>query len=174
MARQHGETASKHTYFKSQSCTTNSAKGFANIQFVQEKAPTVPIPKVLKHYLDEIACRSYRLVSSIPGVDLNKTWKTLTFKQKSGIVIEVAEHIHTLAKLTSQKLQSADQKWIIENFPPVQPEIRVGFSKTKSRRIDFPPAFSIPTKAKSMRIFWARSRISFSFATTTWGLRISR
>lgn len=69
-----------------------------------------------------MACRSYLLVSSIPGVDLNETWKTLTFKQRSDIVIEVAEHTNTLAKLTNEKLQSADKKWVIEEFLSVQPE----------------------------------------------------
>lgn len=69
-----------------------------------------------------MACRSYLLVSSIPGVDLNETWKTLTFKQRSDIVIEVAEHTNTLAKLTNEKLQSADNKWVIEDFLSIQPE----------------------------------------------------
>lgn len=120
-------------YFKSKACTTNSAREFANIQFVQEKAPTVPIPTVLEHYVDEMACRSYLLVSSIPGVDLNETWKTLTFKQKSDILIEVAEHIHTLAKLTSEKLQSADKKWIIEPYLSVQPKLERDLTSPEDR-----------------------------------------
>lgn len=90
--------------------------------------------------------------------------KRLTFKQKSDIVIEVAEHIHTLAKLTSEKLPSADKKWIIENFLSVQPEIRVGFSKTKSRR----STFHKPSQSRRKpRVSGARSRISLSFAATT-------
>lgn len=84
---------------------------YAAIQFVQEKAPEVLVPRVLEHYVDVTAHRSYLLISSIPGEDLNEAWKTLNDDQKNEIVEQVAKHIDTLSKLTSKRLESADRKW---------------------------------------------------------------
>lgn len=103
-------------YFKLKYWTENMGMEFAAIEFVQEKAPTVPVPTILEHYVDETAHLSYTLISSIPGTDLNETWITLDQQQKFDIVNQVAKHIHTLAQLKSEKLQSADKKWNKEPF----------------------------------------------------------
>ncbi len=94
---------------------------YATIQFVQEKAPEVPVPTVLQHYVDEIAHRSFLLISSIPGEDLNETWKTLNSDQKNKIVEQVAKYIDTLSKLTSERLESADRKCLWEPFLALRP-----------------------------------------------------
>ncbi len=48
----------------------------AAVKFVQEKAPSVPVPTVLADYIDMKAGRKYTLVASVPGEDLNEEWKT--------------------------------------------------------------------------------------------------
>ena len=58
---------------------------YATIQFVQEKALEVPVPTILEHYVDETAHRSFLLISSIPGEDLNEAWKTLDNDQKNEV-----------------------------------------------------------------------------------------
>lgn len=87
---------------------------YATIQFVQEKAPEVPVPTVFQHYVDETAHRSFLLISSIPGEVLNKAWITLNSNQKNEIVEQVANCIDTLLKLTSERLERADIKWLRE------------------------------------------------------------
>lgn len=67
-------------YFKSKTWTKKMGMEFATIQLVQEKAPTVPVPTVFAHYIDETANRSYLLISSIAGTDLNETWIKLKLK----------------------------------------------------------------------------------------------
>lgn len=46
---------------------------FPALEFVQENAPTVPVPTVLEHYVDGTAHLSYTLISSTPGSDLNES-----------------------------------------------------------------------------------------------------
>lgn len=52
--------------FKTKNWTEIIGMEYATIQFVQEKALEVSVPKVLKNYVDETAHRSYLLISSIP------------------------------------------------------------------------------------------------------------
>lgn len=102
------------------------AMEFAAIGFVQKNAPTVPVPTLLEHYVDETVSRSYTLVSSVSGADLNEAWRTLNDQQKFDVFNQVAEHIHTLAQLKSDKLQSVDNKWVFEPFLSIQPGLRSG------------------------------------------------
>ncbi len=55
---------------------------YTTIQFVQKKAPEVPVPSVLEPYVDETAHRSFLLISSIPGEDLNEAWKRLVMTKR--------------------------------------------------------------------------------------------
>lgn len=104
----------KWAYFKTKKWTEKMGMEYATIQFVQEKAPEVPVPKVLQHYVDKTAKRSFLLISSIPGEDLNEAWKTLNSNQKNEIVEQVANCIDSLSRLTSERLESADKKWLRE------------------------------------------------------------
>ncbi len=58
--------------------------------------------------------RSYTLLLSVPGEDLNKAWPRLNDQQYHDVVYQVAGHVHTLAQLQSEKLESADKKWMFE------------------------------------------------------------
>lgn len=103
-------------YFKTKNWTQKMGLEYATIQFVRENTPEIPTPTVLQHYVDESAHRSFLLISSIPGEDLNEAWKTLNGNQKNEIVEQVAKCIDTLSKLTSERLESADKKWLWEPY----------------------------------------------------------
>lgn len=108
-------------YFKTRSWTDQLAMEFATIEFVQKNAPSVPVPIVLEHYVNKIAYRSYLLTSNIPGTDLNDAWKTFEDKQKYDVTNQIAEHIYILVELNSERLKSADKKWIFEPFLAISP-----------------------------------------------------
>lgn len=99
-------------YFKSKAWTKKTGLESTAIKLVQKKAPTVPVPTILEHYVDKTACRSYILLSNIPGINLNEAWQTLSKNQKVDVVNQVAQHIHTLAKLGGKRLKSAEGKWV--------------------------------------------------------------
>lgn len=108
-----------------------------------------------------MTCRSYLLVLSIPGVDLNETWKTLTYKQRSDIVVEVGRHIHTLAKLTSEKLQSADKKWVIEPYLSIQPELSNFIIRSPENRLS---TFLLnPDESQEYEKIWGAEQNTFVF-----------
>lgn len=92
----------------------------ATIEYVQKKAPSIPVPTVLAYYIDKIARRSYILISSLPGIDLNDAWKLLNHQQKIDVSIQVVEYIDILSGCTSEKLQTADEKWVNEPFLSLQ------------------------------------------------------
>lgn len=108
-------------YFKTNDWIENMGMEYATIEFVQKNASEVPVPTVLQHYVDKTANRSFLLMSSIPGEDLNKAWKTLNSNQKNEIVEQVANHIDTFSKLKSERLESADRKWLRELFLTLRP-----------------------------------------------------
>ncbi len=83
---------------------------FAAIELVQEKAPTVPVPAVLGHYVDETPRRSYTLLLSVPGEDLNEEWQTLKDQQNHDVLYQVAGHVHSLAQLQSEKLERRQEE----------------------------------------------------------------
>lgn len=130
---------------------------FAAIEFVQEKRPTLPMPTVLEHYVDEMAHLSYTLISSIPGVDFNETWITLNQEQKADIVNQVAEHIHTLAQLKSEELQSADKKWIKEPFLSLHQSIYASIED------NFLNKLLSPTESKAYEEIWGAKQNEFVF-----------
>lgn len=66
----------------------------------------MPVPTVLEHDLQ--AGRSYILLSNVPGEDLNDAWKKLDVKERGDVVAQVAEYIHTLAQLKTDRLASAE------------------------------------------------------------------
>ena len=112
-------------YFKSRSWTPGQGTEAGAIKFVQQHAPSVPVPTVLESYVDPLAGRSYTLLLSVPGDDLNEVWKTLTFEQQNSLIQQVAEHIDTLAHLKNDKLVSAEGEMIFEpwlqHFNPETP-----------------------------------------------------
>lgn len=116
-------------YFKTNDWIENMGMEYATIEFVQKHAPKVPVPTVLEHYVDTTVNRSFLLTSSIPGEDLNEAWKTLNSDQKNKILEQVANHIDTLSKLTSERLESADKKWLMEPFLALRPLIGDEISK---------------------------------------------
>ncbi len=61
------------------------------------------VPTVLEHYVDETARRSYKLLLSVPGEDLNEARQTLKEQKKHDALYQVAEHVHSLAQLQSEK-----------------------------------------------------------------------
>lgn len=60
---------------------------------------------------------------------MNEAWKTLNSDQKNEIVEQVANHIDTLSKLTSERLESADKKWLMKPFLALRPLIGDAISK---------------------------------------------
>lgn len=128
----------------------------AAIEFVQKNAPSVPVPTVLEYYVDEMVYRSYTLLLSVSGVDLNVTWKTLNKRQKLDVANQVAKHIHTLAQFKSDKLQSVDQKWVFEPFLSIQPRLRSCRSTVKDFLLN-------PDESQVYEKIWGAEQNEFVF-----------
>lgn len=112
-------------YFKSKPWTPGQGTEAAAIKFVQQNAPSVPVPTVLEHYVDPQANRSYTLLLSVPGEDLNDLWKDLPYEKQNSVIQQVAEHIDTLAQLKNDRPVSAEggmikEPWL-QHFNPETP-----------------------------------------------------
>lgn len=103
-------------YFKSKSWALGQGTEAAAIKFVQENALSVPVPVVLEHYVDSQEGRSYTLLLSVPGEDLNEVWKSFSSEQKESVIQQVAEHIDTLAQLKNDRLVSAGGEMVLEPY----------------------------------------------------------
>lgn len=136
----------------------NMGMEYATIEFVQKNASEVPVPTVLQHYVDKTANRSFLLMSSIPGEDLNEAWKTLNSNQKNEIVEQVANHIDTLSKLTSERLESADRKWLREPFLTLRPL----FGEI-SREDELRSNLLNPNESKEYEKIWGAEQNKFVF-----------
>lgn len=76
----------------------------------------MPVPIVLEHYVDQQAGRSYTLLSYVPGEDSDEAWKELNEGQQKKVLNQIAEHIHTLAKLSSDRLSNAEEGLVWEPY----------------------------------------------------------
>lgn len=103
-------------YFKSKSWALGQGTEAAAIKFVQENALSVPVPAVLEHYVDSQKCRSYTLLLSVPGKDLNDVWKSFSSEQKESVIQQVVAHIDTLAQLKNDRLVSAEGQMVLEPY----------------------------------------------------------
>lgn len=103
-------------YFKSKSWALGQGTEAAAIKFVQENALSVPVPAVFEHYVDSQEGRSYTLLLSVPGEDLNEVWKSFSSEQKESVIQQVAEHIDTLAQLKNDRLVSAEGEMVLEPY----------------------------------------------------------
>ena len=138
MGRQATWRIGQWAYFKSQPWTPGQGTEAANIKFVQQNAPSVPVPKVLEHYVDPQAGRSYTLLLSVPGEDLNEVWKILSYEQQDSVLQQVAEHIDTLAQLKNDRPISAEgemiqEPWLQRSNPKTPLELRGLLDPSKSK-----------------------------------------
>ena len=83
---------------------------FTAIELVQDKAPTLLVPAILRHYVDETPRQSYTLLLSVPSEDMNEEWQTLKEQQNHNVLYQVAEHVHSLAQLPSEKLERKQEE----------------------------------------------------------------
>lgn len=151
-------------YFKTRYWTKKMGMEYAAIQFVQEKAPEIPVPTVLQHYVDESAHRSFLLISNIPGEDLNEAWKTLNSDQKNAIVKQVAQHIDILSKLTSERLESADKKWLCEPFLSLRPLVKSDTIGAISQEDELISELLNPDESKEYEKIWGVEQNKFVFS----------
>ena len=96
------------------------------------------MPEVLEHYIDPQAGRSYTLLLSVPGEDLNEVWKILPYEQQDSVLQQVAEHIDTLAQLKNDRPISAEgeliqEPWLQRSNPKTPLELRGLLDPSKSK-----------------------------------------
>lgn len=106
------------------------------------------VPRVLEHYLNPQAGRSYTLLSNVAGEDLNNAWENLNKGQQTDVLEQVAEHVQTLAKLTSDRLPNAEEGMVWE---PCLCSRYLGDPKIPRH-----PAFGLlyPEKSKEWEVIW--------------------
>ena len=84
------------------------------IAFVRKIAPQIPIPEVIYTWTDQD--RSFLILRRIEGSTLRDAWTILSPSQRNAIVKTITAYCDILAQNTSQVLQSATGKAILEPY----------------------------------------------------------
>jgi len=114
---------------KVKSWTPGHQSEASTIKFVCENAPSIPLPEVIRYWVDEAANRSFLVMKRVKGMTLEEAWPGLSNKQQARIAEEVASHVTTLATFTRSRFESVDgcgilENWFMEHIPPSVPTWR--------------------------------------------------
>ena len=93
----------------------------AAMNFILEKAPSVPIPEVLNHWEDLNWFCYFITMREAHGVSMWSTWYSLEEAHRQRLVKEIALHLKTVGDITSPYAVTADGKPL-----SVGPFIRTG------------------------------------------------
>ena len=93
------------------------------IRFVAEKAPDVPVPKVVYTWIDHALDRSFLIMKRVEGKILDKAWPKLSTLQRTQIADDVARVCVTLAANTSTRFETvtglpvSNERWLMDETP---------------------------------------------------------
>ena len=93
------------------------------IRFVAEKAPEVPVPKVVYTWIDHDLDRSFLIMKRVEGQILDKAWPKLSTLQRTQIADDVARFCVTLAANTSTRFETvtrlpvSNERWLMDETP---------------------------------------------------------
>tara|TARA_R110002003_G_scaffold657_3_gene21049 strand:+ start:5675 stop:6337 length:663 start_codon:yes stop_codon:yes gene_type:complete len=85
------------------------------IQFVNSIS-SIPTPEIIHSWRDENWDRSFLILRALEGNTLAEAWDALTASQRIDVADTIAQYCDTLALSTSEKLETADGKAVLEPF----------------------------------------------------------
>jgi hypothetical protein len=88
----------------------------STLAFIKASAPNIPVPDVIYAWLDEELSRTFLILKRVQGNTLAKAWPSLASEKRDYIASTVAQYCSDLAKITSDKLQSATGRGVLEPF----------------------------------------------------------
>ncbi|KAL4801674.1 hypothetical protein BDV18DRAFT_71758 [Aspergillus unguis] len=86
------------------------------LAFVKANYPHIPVPDVIYAWLDEKLSRTFLILKRAQGITLAQAWPSLTSEKRDHIASTVAQYCLDLAKITSNRLQSATGHGVLEPF----------------------------------------------------------
>lgn len=103
----------------------------------------IAVPEILYAWIDQSFNRSFLILKRIDGETLQRAWPSLSHNQRHHIAEQVAHHCETLAKETSDKLETVTGCGILDQYLlPGRP-----VSAPSWKPIPFPPLSKAKAKA---------------------------
>ncbi|KZF21032.1 hypothetical protein L228DRAFT_262100 [Xylona heveae TC161] len=103
-------------YFKSCLWSPEIETEATTIEFVQQNFPNVPVPSIMKHYIDEKGQFSHLLMRTMPGEVLNTAWESLSEIEQQEVAHQVADIVKILSSLSRDAVVSATGKRVMEPY----------------------------------------------------------
>lgn len=107
-------------YFKAKSWCRGMQLESNTIHYVTTIS-SVPAPQVIYTWVDSDWDRSFLILRGLKGQTLYNLWPRLSLDQRSGLAGRVAHFCRIIALSTSEKLETADGKGIVEPFLTPEP-----------------------------------------------------
>lgn len=85
------------------------------INFVREKLPSIPVPKVFYYHDEHKDCTAFFL-QRVQGETLRDAWVNFTDEQKNGMLDKVTEYCTLMAGLTSDRFMGVGGESVLEPY----------------------------------------------------------
>lgn len=127
----------------------------ATIRFINKNIPPVPTEEIIYDWTDPEWGRSFMLSRRVPGTRYDEAWPRLTREQKLQIATQVAKHLKSLSKPTSDYVETVEGRGmegehslrLREDLPEWKPRVEPKVSREQYReflkraRAFEPPSF---------------------------------
>ena len=80
----------------------------AAMRLVQERAPSIPIPELIHHWVDVELDRYFVIQRRVHGETMDQAWFKLEDYEKWDLTREIANYIKLLSEITAPQFQAAD------------------------------------------------------------------
>jgi hypothetical protein len=95
-------------------CGPDNPSESETIEFIQKRAPEVPVPEVIYSWMD--GDRSFLVLKRVPGTTLRDAWGTMSAIQQESILNEVVHLCDVLASITSERLENVHGGPVLEPY----------------------------------------------------------
>ena len=115
----------KETICKVSSWTSDKQLESKTIEFVKAKVPSIPVPEVICHWVDESWNRSFIVMKRAPGQGLDTVLSQLTQAQLGNVARQIACYMKELTQYTSPRFETVDgfgheSEMLLESFQPFE------------------------------------------------------
>ena len=98
----------KETLCKVSSWMSDKQLESKTIEFVKAKVPSIPVPEVIYHWVDESWNRSFIIMKRAPGQGLEQVISQLTQAQLENVARQIARYMKELAQYISPRFETVD------------------------------------------------------------------